>query len=564
LFPEFNVTVSIANRILLGFAVIVALMVGLGLYTIGQLEEVRQTNETIVSRDLQMMRQIDMLGEQQNRMRAVREEALSRYLLRSLGQQQSSFDELVAEWGRLAASADSALAQAISATSDFASRSLSGERAETWRRTADFLTAAGGELRQIRAATERQFAAFQSNDLPGVLAAQTALNAARSAWNKALDDTRSVLNDVITAGQRRVAEVYEQSRLSIIVALTGVALLSILITYTLRSSIAKPLGTFMEFVERVGRGDLAGQTATVGKDEIGRLGGTLNTMVDGLRQLAHQSREATENLNAAAAEIRASTQEQAASVEEQLAAVQETAATVDEITHAGAQIGKRAQEVIASAQATAQTSLSGLQAVEETARAMDAIREQAETVAENIVALSEKTQAVGEIIASVNDISERTHLLALNAAIEAAAAGENGRSFAVVASEMKLLADQAKDATNQVRSILGDIQRGINASVMLTEESVKRVTAGKERTDTTTQTITEISSRIQESVQTFQQIVASTNQQQLGIEQVMGALQNIRQASQQTAAGTRQLDMAAANLSDLSQQLLGLVERYRV
>jgi methyl-accepting chemotaxis protein len=564
LFPEFNVTVSIANRILLGFAVIVALMVGLGLYTIGQLEEVRQTNETIVSRDLQTMRQIDMLGEQQNRMRAVREEALSRYLLRSLGQQQSSFEELVAEWGRLAASADSALAQAISATGDYASRSLSSERAEAWRRTADFLTAAGGELRQIRAATERQFAAFQSNDLQGVLAAQTALNTARSAWNKALDDTRSVLNDAIIAGQRRVAEVYEQSRLSIILALTGVALLSILITYALRSSIANPLGTFMEFVERVGRGDLAGQTATVGKDEIGRLGGTLNTMVDGLRQLARQSREATENLNAAAAEIRASTQEQAASVEEQLAAVQETAATVDEITHAGAQIGKRAQEVIASAQATAQTSLSGLQAVEETARAMDAIREQAETVAENIVALSEKTQAVGEIITSVNDISERTHLLALNAAIEAAAAGENGRSFAVVASEMKLLADQAKDATNQVRSILGDIQRGINASVMLTEEAVKRVTAGKERTDITTQTITEISSRIQESVQTFQQIVASTNQQQLGIEQVMGALQNIRQASQQTAAGTRQLDMAAANLSDLSQQLLGVVERYRV
>lgn len=557
-------TVSIANRILLGFAVIVALMVGLGLYTIGQLEDVRQTTETIVSRDLQTMRQVEMLGEQQNRMRAVREEALSRFLLRSLGQQQASPEELVSEWGRLAASAESALAQAISATSGFAARSVSADRAEAWRRTADFLTAAGGELRQIRAATERQFAAFQSNDLAAVLAAQSALNGARSSWNKALDDTRGVLSEAVNIGQRRVGEVYEQSRMSIILALAGVALLSILITYTLRSSIANPLGAFMEFVERVGRGDLAGQTAMVGKDEIGRLGGTLNTMVEGLRQLARQSREATENLNAAAAEIRASTQEQAASVEEQLAAVQETAATVDEITHAGAQIGKRAQEVIASAQATAQTSLSGLQAVEETARAMDGIREQAETVAENIVALSEKTQAVGEIIASVNDISERTHLLALNAAIEAAAAGENGRSFAVVASEMKILADQAKDATNQVRSILGDIQRGINASVMLTEEAVKRVAAGKERTDTTTQTITEISSRVQESVQTFQQIVASTNQQQLGIEQVMGALQNIRQASQQTAAGTRQLDMAAANLSDLSQQLLGLVERYRV
>ncbi|MFC7612212.1 hypothetical protein [Pseudoroseomonas aestuarii] len=79
-----------------------------------------------------------------------------------------------------------------------------------------------------------------------------------------------------------------------------------------------------------------------------------------------------------------------------------------------------------------------------------------------------------------------------------------------------------------MRSILGDIQRGINASVMLTEEAVKRVATGRERTDTTQSTITEITGRIQESVQTFQQIVASTNQQQLGIEQVMSALQNIR------------------------------------
>ena len=195
---------------------------------------------------------------------------------------------------------------------------------------------------------------------------------------------------------------------------------------------------------------------------------------------------------------------------------------------------------------------------------MDAIREQAEIVAQNIVALSEKTQAIGEIISTVNDISERSHLLALNAAIEAAAAGESGRSFTVVASEMKLLADQAKEATNQVRSILGDVQRGINTSVMLTEEAVKRTAAGKERTETTVRTIGEITGRIQESVQTFQQIVASTNQQQLGIEQVMGALTNIRQASQQTAAGTRQLDEAAANLAGLSQQLQALADRYKV
>lgn len=557
-------TISIANRILLGFAVIVALMVGLAVYTLNQLAEVRGTTETIVLRDLAMVRQVEALAEYQNRMRSLREEALSRFLLRSLGQQQSTFDDLINEWGRQAATTEAAMAQAMTTANSFFSQSVTTERADVWRRIAELLNSANGELRQIRASSERQFAAMQNSDLTPLSASHSALNANRNAWNQTLQEIRSLLNEVVSIGQSNATQIYERAQISVVIALTIVTLLSILITYALRASITRPLNAFMEFVGRVGRGDLSGQKALTGGDEFGRLGETLNAMVEGLRQLARQSREATENLNAAAAEIRASTQEQAASVEEQLAAVQETAATVDEITHAGAQIGKRAQEVIASAQATAQTSLSGLQAVDETARAMDAIREQAEMVAENIVALSEKTQAVEEIITTVNDISERTHLLALNAAIEAAAAGESGRSFAVVAAEMKVLADQAKDATNQVRSILGDIQRGINSSVMLTEEAVKRVSAGKERTDTTQQTITDISSSIQESVQTFQQIVASTNQQQLGIEQVMGALQNIRQASQQTAAGTRQLDMAAANLSNLSQQLLALAERYRL
>ena len=327
--------------------------------------------------------------------------------------------------------------------------------------------------------------------------------------------------------------------------------------------IVRPLVRVMNFVEHVGEGDLTGTLGTGGHNEIGRLGRSLNAMVANLSDLARTNRAATSDLNAAAAEIRASAQEQAASVEEQFAAVQETAATMDEITHSGAQIGKRATEVIATAQATAQTSRQGLRAVSDTAKAMDAIREQAEAVAGNIVSLSEKTQTIGDIIETVNDISERTHLLALNAAIEAAAAGESGRSFAVVASEMKLLADQAKAATGQVRGILGEIQRGINTSVMLTEEAVKRAAAGKTRSDTTQRTIEEITAKVEEGAQVFQQIVASTNQQQLGIEQVMQALHGIRQASQQTADGTRQVETASANITQLAQSLMALAERYR-
>lgn len=554
---------SIANRILLGFAALVLMLVMLGAYGLNQISTVTQVTDTIVSRDLTLLRQLSLLRDSESDMQETRSRAVTRFLLQQLGRNAPEAD-LAQEWQQEAARTDAMLAEMLSTANRNAATGASAQRVGGWQQVAQLLNQAALPLRQLREQTQEQFRAIRAGDQAALVNIDAAITSHRGELGQIIGRTQEALNSVIAAGQQRTGQVYEESRVSTILALIGMVVLGLTIAVLIRRSIVNPLSAFMEFVERVGRGDLSGPPAATGRDELGQLGITLNGMVDGLRQLARQSRDATENLNAAAAEIRASTQEQAASVEEQLAAVQETAATVDEITHSGSQIGKRAQEVIASAQATAQTSGAGLKAVDETVRAMDSIREQNEAVASNIVALSEKTQAIGEIITTVNDISERSHLLALNAAIEAAAAGEQGRSFAVVAAEMKTLADQAKEATSQVRSILGDIQRGINSSVMLTEEAVKRVAAGRERTDTTHTTINEISARIQESVQTFQQIVASTNQQQLGIEQVMGALQNIRQASQQTAAGTRQLDTAAANLSTLSAQLVTLADRYRV
>src|SRR5581483_8741789 len=190
----------------------------------------------------------------------------------------------------------------------------------------------------------------------------------------------------------------------------------------------------------------------------------------------------------------------------------------------------------------------GLQAVQETTRTMEAIREQIEEVAENIVSLSEKTQAVSEIIVTVNDIAERSNQLALNAAIEAAGAGEQGNRFSVVANEIKNLADQAKESTVQVRTILSDIQKGINSSVMLTEEAVKRADAGKQQADLTEQTIRRMAETTQDSIQAFQQIIGATSQQQIGFEQVTQGMLDIRQAAVQTAASTTQLEKAVANL----------------
>lgn len=554
---------TIANRILAGFAAAAVLMVALGLFGLMQIGSVRNDANIIVARDVSFVKQAASARVARFEMQVAGEQAYTQGALRASGRTGDP-RPLILTWRAKGAEAQQILDRTTELAAEYEGSAIDLERGRLWGAIRQRLETSRGNLQNLRTGGETFYQALERGDVDEATRIRGELAGSRDSFADDMAAVSAAMDQMIALGRARVDRAYAVSRYSTFGGLLVAMIVALSVALFVRRSIVGPLEQFMAFVDRVGQGDLSGQPARVSKDEIGQLGANLNRMVEGLKELAKRNREATENLNAAAAEIRASTQEQAASVEEQLAAVQETAATVDEITHSGAQIGKRAQEVIAAAQAAAQTSQEGLRAVDETARSMSSIGDQAEAVAENIVALSEKTQAIGDIIATVNDISERSHLLALNAAIEAAAAGENGRSFAVVASEMKMLADQAKDATSQVRSILGDIQRGINASVMLTEEAVKRVGAGRERIDVTQRTITEISGRVQEGVQTFQQIVASTNQQQLGIEQVMGALQNIRQASQQTAAGTRQLDEAAGNLTSLSQDLLALADRYRI
>jgi methyl-accepting chemotaxis protein len=343
-----------------------------------------------------------------------------------------------------------------------------------------------------------------------------------------------------------------------------VAFAGILLSWLMSASLVRPLERCVAMATAIADGNLKLEPLEITSgDEVGKLAYAFNAMLTTLREVAINSHTATENLSSAAAEILASTQQQAANTKEQAAAVQQITSTVEEISQSGKQVADRARQVVASAEAVSNSGIAGLQAAHDASRAMESIREQAEMVAENIIALSERTQAVGEIIATVNEIAEQSNLVALNAAIEAADAREQGRRFSVVANEIKNLADQAKEATKQVRSILEQTQKGINTSVMLTEEALKRVEMGREKAEVSEQTIRQMSDNIQESVYAFQQIGGATNQQQIGLEQVTQALHEIRQASLQTAASTGELEKASLNLTVLGGQLSRTMEKYR-
>jgi methyl-accepting chemotaxis protein len=375
------------------------------------------------------------------------------------------------------------------------------------------------------------------------------------------DSANDIVEHIDAMSESRLGDVMRNSfLLGLLASLSAVAM-----TLIMARDIISPLKACVDRARDIADGNLKVQALPVRSvDELGQLADSFNRMVESLREIASRTRIVTENLNASAAEIFATTKEQAAATRQQAAAVQEITATVEEINQSGKQVAERAKQVSGSAQSMNNASNLGLQAVESIVKAMEGIRHQAGSVADNIVTLSERTQAIGEIIATVTDIAEQSNLVALNAAIEAADAREDGRRFAVVAGEIKNLADQAKDATRRVRNILEEIQRGINTSVLLTEEAMKRVEYGREKVTVAEDAIRKMAGNVAESANAFQQIGGATNQQQIGFEQVVQALQEIRQASQQTASSTGQLESAAGGFNTLSQQLKDVVEKYRV
>ncbi|MDR6772479.1 methyl-accepting chemotaxis protein [Azospirillum sp. BE72] len=560
--------IKVAHKLVLGFGVVCVLTALLALYQMARFSDALTVIMAVSSYDTEAANLVTDVGNLQAELRSTRETALNAVSVANAEGRVADIPAIMVPLHRqydvVGTKLRDTLGRLRAMVAERSSYSVTDNRRKGWveldtavTEMSRAITAVGEEARTIYTMLER-------NQVPEALQRRQRVDELRKNMEARIAAAQSAIDRLTETGREDIRAIYNSAIQSSIIALVIVFLIAVGVAYLIGSSITRRLGRAIDFVTRIGHGDLTQEVTIPGKDELAVLGRHLNEMAGRLKSMARTTRETAESVHAATAQIRASTQQQSASVAEQLAAVEQTTATLSEITESGAQINRRAQDVAHGAQTVATSSHSGMKAVDDTIQAMDAIREQAEAVAENIVMLSERTQAIGEIIVTVNDIAERCHLLALNAAIEAAAAGEHGRTFSIVAGEIKSLADQSKEATAQVRSNLSEIQHGINASVMLTEEAVKRVAAGKRQTDATQSTIRTMAENIQESVLAFQQIVAGTNQQQIGLEQVIQALQNIREASSQTAAGTRQLEGAAANLNNLGQGLVEAVRNYRV
>jgi methyl-accepting chemotaxis protein len=348
--------------------------------------------------------------------------------------------------------------------------------------------------------------------------------------------------------------------------LGGLALLiGVVLTIVLNRLISRPLIEITRVAERMASGDLRRQLLTEQRaDEVGVLGHAFARMAENLREQISGLVEGANVLGSAASEIVASTTQLSTSASESAVAVSETTTTVEEVRQTAQVASQKAKLVSDSAQQVSQSSQSGTKSIEDVNKGMENIRQQMDAIAASMVRLSEQNQTIGQIIASVEDLATQSNLLAVNASIEAAKAGEHGKGFSVVAQEMKSLAEQSRQATNQVRTILGDIQKATTTAVMATEQGSKAVEIGARQTEVAGEAIQVLTGSVMDSVQAATQIAASSQEQLVGVDQVAVAMDSIKLASSQNVASAQQLETAARNLSDLGQRLKQMVERYQV
>jgi methyl-accepting chemotaxis protein len=385
---------------------------------------------------------------------------------------------------------------------------------------------------------------------------------------------------------------------------SAAVLVAVVIVMILTRLIARPIDEIAATADRIARGDLSlTMRAMQREDEVGVLArafarmeeylkvtaaaadqislGNLKTkvsprsdkdllgisfarMADNLQKLAAELSEGVNVLATSAGEISASTSQLAANASQTATAVAETTTTVEEVKQTAHLASQKAKAVSESAQRAAQSAQTGRKATEETIASMTRIRTQMEAIAGSMVRLTEQSHTIGQIIATVEDLAAQSNLLAVNAAIEAAKAGEHGKGFAVVAQEIKSLSEQSRQATNQVRTILHDIQKATTAAVMATEQGTKAVEAGFQQSRQTGESIVTLAVSVSEAAQAATQIAASSQQQLVGVDQVAQAINSIEQATGHNVDSAKMLETAAAKLSELGQTLKQLVGRYQL
>jgi methyl-accepting chemotaxis protein len=351
--------------------------------------------------------------------------------------------------------------------------------------------------------------------------------------------------------------------LSAVVFLAAI-FLSFSITLIMKALILSPITKTVQVIEEVSEGDLTRRIDVTSTDEIGEMAGHFNAFAEKLHDAITHVAESSNEVSSAASTLDQATEKMATGVEEAAMQVNSVATSSEEMSKTSSEIAQNCVAAVKSAQEANLSASTGETIIGETIAVMNRINERVRESAEVIKDLGTRSDQIGQIVGLINDVADQTNLLALNAAIEAARAGEHGRGFAVVADEVRKLAERTSHATKEISDTIRAMQTETKKAVASMEEGVNEVSSGTKEAAKSGEALKEILSQITRVTGEINQIAVASEEETATTNEIATSIQQISQVMQDTATRIQENADASSRLAGLSKGLQEMVGQFKL